>query len=84
MVRVINDQHSARPWLDRKKSTSMDLCPGLPSKGARLSLHGDLGSVRFVGEVDGTTGIWLGVEWDDPCRGKHDGVKGGKRYFTCR
>ncbi|KAJ3515736.1 hypothetical protein NLJ89_g1578 [Agrocybe chaxingu] len=29
-------------------------------------------------------GIWLGVEWDDPARGKHSGSKDGKQYFTCR
>ena len=27
-------------------------------------------------------GEWLGVEWDDPTRGKHDGSHQGKRYFT--
>ncbi|NXD79779.1 TBCE protein, partial [Halcyon senegalensis] len=30
------------------------------------------------------SGIWLGVEWDDPQRGKHDGTYEGTRYFTCR
>ncbi|KAI0636670.1 hypothetical protein C8Q77DRAFT_1050282 [Trametes polyzona] len=55
----------------------------LPSIGARLSHSGYLGTVRFVGPVDGTQGVWLGVEWDDPKRGKHDGIKDGKRYFTC-
>ncbi|KAI0672908.1 hypothetical protein C8Q78DRAFT_1187012 [Trametes maxima] len=55
----------------------------LPPIGTRLSHAGTLGTVRFVGPVDGTQGVWLGVEWDDPRRGKHDGVKDGKRYFTC-
>lgn len=58
--------------------------PDLPSEGTRLSLSGYLGTVRFIGNVHNTTGVWLGIEWDDPDRGKHDGVKGGKRYFTCR
>jgi hypothetical protein len=56
----------------------------LPSEGTRLNLAGYRGTVRFVGKVDNTVGIWLGIEWDDPHRGKHDGVKDGKRYFTCR
>ncbi|XP_033368563.1 geranylgeranyl pyrophosphate synthase isoform X6 [Parus major] len=30
------------------------------------------------------SGIWLGVEWDDPQRGKHDGSYEGIQYFTCR
>ncbi len=38
-------------------------------------------TVRFVGTVDGTKGEWIGVEWDDDHRGKHDGSHGGKRYF---
>ena len=55
----------------------------LPSPGVRLRLFGHLSTVKFVGEVQGTRGTWLGVEWDDPNRGKHDGVKDGVRYFTC-
>jgi Leucine-rich repeat (LRR) protein len=34
--------------------------------------------------VKGSSGQWLGVEWDDPVRGKHDGSKDGIRYFSCR
>ncbi|KZS89988.1 RNI-like protein, partial [Sistotremastrum niveocremeum HHB9708] len=48
--------------------------------GARLNHNGSLGTVRYVGAVEGTTGTWLGVEWDDPARGKHS----GKEYFTCQ
>ena len=51
--------------------------------GTRLSHAGHLGTIRYIGGVDGTQGMWLGVEWDDPHRGKHDGVKGNKRYFSC-
>ncbi len=56
----------------------------LPPIGARISLSGHIGSIRFVGPIRGTTGTWLGVEWDNPERGKHDGVKDGTRYFSCR
>ncbi|KAJ3787316.1 hypothetical protein GGU10DRAFT_374062 [Lentinula aff. detonsa] len=56
----------------------------LPLVGDRISYSGHLGTVKFVGNVENTTGIWLGIEWDDPDRGKHDGVKDGKRYFSCR
>ncbi|KAL8984073.1 MAG: hypothetical protein Q9177_004800 [Variospora cf. flavescens] len=51
--------------------------------GQRLSYSGSLCTVRYVGAVDGTQGSWLGVEWDDPSRGKHDGTHNGKRYFEC-
>lgn len=40
-------------------------------------------TVRYVGPVDGYEGTWVGVEWDDSSRGKHDGETGGRRYFTC-
>ncbi|KAK0389570.1 hypothetical protein NLU13_3145 [Sarocladium strictum] len=52
--------------------------------GQRISYNGALCTVRYVGEVTGTTGTWLGVEWDDGTRGKHDGSHKGVRYFSCR
>lgn len=56
----------------------------LPAVGTRISLTGYRGTVRFAGPVNNTKGVWLGVEWDDPDRGKHNGVKDGKQYFECR
>eukprot|EP00898_Chlorokybus_atmophyticus_P007575 jgi/Chlat1/7819/Chrsp66S07273 len=40
------------------------------------------GTVRYVGPVAGQQGVWVGVEWDDPSRGKHNGSTGGQRYFS--
>ena len=51
--------------------------------GQRLSYDGALCTVRYIGPVSGTAGDWLGVEWDDPSRGKHDGSHKDVRYFTC-
>ncbi|KAG5636409.1 hypothetical protein H0H81_008149 [Sphagnurus paluster] len=56
----------------------------LPLLGSRIRLAGHLGTISYIGNVDNTSGTWLGIEWDDPLRGKHDGCKDGKRYFTCR
>lgn len=50
--------------------------------GDRIQVGSDLATVRFYGQVEGTKGEWLGVEWDDPTRGKHDGSHQGTRYFT--
>ncbi|KAF5023299.1 hypothetical protein F66182_4607 [Fusarium sp. NRRL 66182] len=47
--------------------------------GQRISYDGALCTVRFIGQVSGTTGTWLGVEWDDSARGKHDGCHKGVR-----
>ncbi|KAK6531453.1 hypothetical protein TWF281_008257 [Arthrobotrys megalospora] len=52
--------------------------------GQRLSFESQLCTVRYVGEVKGTKGEWLGVEWDDPSRGKHSGEHNGTRYFECK
>ncbi|EWC48451.1 hypothetical protein DRE_02220 [Drechslerella stenobrocha 248] len=52
--------------------------------GQRLSFESQLCTVRYVGEVKGTTGEWLGVEWDDSARGRHSGNHNGTVYFECR
>lgn len=57
--------------------------------GDRISYSSKLGTseictLRYIGEVDGYQGQWLGVEWDDASRGKHDGSLNGKRYFSCQ
>lgn len=56
----------------------------MPHIGQRLSFNTHPCTVRYVGPVDGTAGQWIGVEWDDPTRGKHNGIYAGKRYFTCK
>uniref|UniRef100_A0A1A7YMS9 Tubulin-specific chaperone E n=1 Tax=Iconisemion striatum TaxID=60296 RepID=A0A1A7YMS9_9TELE len=52
--------------------------------GRRVAINGERATVRYAGLVPPTTGLWLGVEWDDPKRGKHDGIHEGVHYFTCR
>lgn len=49
----------------------------------RLSFAAILCTVRYIGPVEGTSGEWLGVEWDEPTKGKHSGEHGGKKYFDC-
>ncbi|KAL5760985.1 hypothetical protein ACOSQ2_019823 [Xanthoceras sorbifolium] len=41
------------------------------------------GTVKYVGEVQGYSGAWVGVDWDDG-NGKHDGSVNGVRYFRAR
>ncbi|KAE8375150.1 hypothetical protein BDV26DRAFT_283726 [Aspergillus bertholletiae] len=50
----------------------------------RRSYNGELCTIRYAGKVEGTTGEWFGVEWDDPTRGKHSGEHQGVRYFACK
>ena len=49
--------------------------------GQRLSFNDALCTVRYHGPLPGQDGEWLGVEWDDPDRGKHAGEYRGRRLF---
>ncbi len=51
--------------------------------GARVVIAKERATVRYIGSVAGQKGVWAGVEWDDPSRGKHDGTTGGVKYFQC-
>uniref|UniRef100_H2N3C8 Tubulin-specific chaperone E n=1 Tax=Pongo abelii TaxID=9601 RepID=H2N3C8_PONAB len=52
--------------------------------GQRVEVNGEHATVRFAGVVPPVAGPWLGVEWDNPERGKHDGSHEGTVYFQCR
>ncbi|XP_034864386.1 tubulin-specific chaperone E isoform X2 [Mirounga leonina] len=52
--------------------------------GRRVAINGEHATVRFSGIVPPVAGLWLGVEWDNPERGKHDGSHEGTVYFKCR
>ncbi|XP_019507363.1 PREDICTED: tubulin-specific chaperone E isoform X1 [Hipposideros armiger] len=52
--------------------------------GQRVDVNGEHATVRFYGIVPPVAGLWLGVEWDNPERGKHDGSHEGTVYFKCR
>lgn len=41
-------------------------------------------TVRYIGPIDGQASEWVGLEWDDLSKGKHDGSHAGKRYFSCK
>ncbi len=51
--------------------------------GSRLQVDSHSATVRYIGEVAGQEGIWVGLDWDDASRGKHNGSYKGKSYFTC-
>ena len=49
--------------------------------GVRVEVGRDKATIRWKGVV-GESGEWLGVEWDNSERGKHDGTHRGVRYFS--
>ncbi|XP_077669561.1 tubulin-specific chaperone E isoform X4 [Eretmochelys imbricata] len=51
--------------------------------GRRILCDTEYATVRYAGSVPPTTGLWLGVEWDSPLRGKHNGSHEGIQYFKC-
>ncbi|KAM5302132.1 tubulin-specific chaperone E isoform 3-T6 [Glossophaga mutica] len=51
--------------------------------GRRVEVNGERATVLFYGPVPPVAGLWLGVEWDNPERGKHDGSHEGTVYFKC-
>uniref|UniRef100_A0A915B2A7 Tubulin-specific chaperone E n=2 Tax=Parascaris univalens TaxID=6257 RepID=A0A915B2A7_PARUN len=52
--------------------------------GDRVAVGYDRGTVRYVGPVDGYSGEWIGIDWDDAKRGKHNGTVNGRVYFHAR
>lgn len=49
--------------------------------GRRVCVGTYTGVAQYVGQLPGTDFMWVGVEWDDPSRGKHNGVYNDIRYF---
>ena len=40
--------------------------------------------LSISGSVEGTKGDWIGIDWDDFNRGKHDGSHKEKKYFSTK
>lgn len=45
----------------------------------RILIDKHKATVRYVGPIIGYNGTWIGLEWDDVSRGKHDGSVKGQR-----
>ncbi|KAE9556513.1 hypothetical protein FO519_000207 [Halicephalobus sp. NKZ332] len=49
--------------------------------GERVDVNGHKGRVMYYGPIEGKPDLYLGIDWEDPERGKHDGTVNGIRYF---
>jgi len=50
----------------------------------RVELNEHTGTIRYVGKLihnKKDDDIWIGIEWDDETRGKHNGMVEGVEYF---
>eukprot|EP00171_Calliarthron_tuberculosum_P013685 IDg13685t1 len=65
------------PSVDSAPSGSYSL-----NVGDRIEFKRARGFVRYVGELRDKSGVWVGVDWDDVTRGRHDGSLGGISYFA--
>uniref|UniRef100_A0A7E4VFG3 Tubulin-specific chaperone E n=1 Tax=Panagrellus redivivus TaxID=6233 RepID=A0A7E4VFG3_PANRE len=66
----------AAHFFDLPMSTPMDLM-----LNQTVFVDIERGNVKYVGSIDGFGDGWVGIDWEDPNRGKHDGCLKGKRYF---
>ncbi|KAJ2997717.1 hypothetical protein HDV02_005187 [Globomyces sp. JEL0801] len=49
--------------------------------GKRVIVDGEVATIKYYGPIEGKTGFYYGVEWDDLTRGKNNGSFKGKQYF---
>ncbi|KAI8509346.1 CAP-Gly domain-containing linker protein 4 [Branchiostoma belcheri] len=80
-VKAISSSWSRNdPSLARERETRTRLawifCPPLPPCGV------EMGTLRFCGTTEFASGVWAGIELDEP-EGKNDGSIGGIYYFKC-
>lgn len=77
----------ATPYSVAVQAPHGDAAPAPPAAavvGARVLLGGrHRATVRYVGPLEGQGGTWVGLEYDEADRGKHDGSHAGRRYFQC-
>lgn len=56
----------------------------------RIIFNNSTGTVRYIGGLlhegkpaNSEKELWVGLEWDEAGRGKHDGTVSGHCYFCC-
>lgn len=52
-------------------------------RARKLGTANQTGVIRYVGELEGRQGVWVGVEWDTLGLGDTTGDLNGRRYFVC-
>ncbi|KAI3990866.1 hypothetical protein MKX01_026050 [Papaver californicum] len=71
--------------VDESKSNEEKLETGF-RMNQRVHTVGDtrrIGTVKYIGNVEGYSGIWVGIDWDNG-DGKHNGSLNGVTYFEAK
>ncbi|XP_023021628.1 tubulin-binding cofactor B [Leptinotarsa decemlineata] len=76
------NQEKKRQLEEAEKKMAEDTKVGSRCKVTVQNAATRLGTVMYSGTVDGLSGYWIGVKYDEPL-GKNDGSLKGKRYFEC-
>lgn len=50
--------------------------------GCRVVKDEQFGTIKYVGPIVNSTVVWLGIDWDNPKSGRHDGTFKGVTYFN--
>ncbi|KAL5964587.1 Tubulin-specific chaperone E [Taenia solium] len=50
--------------------------------GCRVVKDEQFGTIKYVGPIVNSTVVWLGIDWDSPRSGRHDGTFKGVTYFS--
>lgn len=50
--------------------------------GSRIVRDEQIGTIKYVGSISGSSVVWLGVDWDNAKNGRHDGSFKGIKYFS--
>ena len=85
-----NEEPVKKKKLKKKKKPAKPVVFPIMGERVRDKAGTSTGTVRYIGTVHTSKNEhlnWVGVEWDDITRGKHDGwlpgPGGGERYFSC-
>lgn len=71
----------SRIWYNGTKGTVAYIGNVEPLQGQFCRLSGNYPKNEYIQVF---LGLWYGINWDDPSRGKHDGSYEGIKYFKAR
>ncbi|CAL8107704.1 unnamed protein product [Calicophoron daubneyi] len=78
------DKQPGIPNISKGTECGRIVSPDSSLIGRRVVLDDAFGTVCYVGGLPKSKGTWLGVDWDNDSRGRHNGTYDGVRYFLTK